>query len=207
MAILEGMASSRPPHRHRVVGEVPTVVLDNQSGILLPPEDPWPLLATAITSLLRNPAERQRLGNAARKRIEDEFSAARMTADYLRAPTSKPSPLRKKSREPAPTAKGLHDGSVGDRAVLHGISLTRSLQGRRRFNRRLNLLLPRCYVLLQSRNQARPWHPGRSRQVSSATPAAPNPQAARVHPQSVRAHSPLSLRAAPTSFTCNTCRC
>ena len=82
MAILEGMASSRPLIA-TAVGEVPTVVLDNQNGILLPPEDPG-ILATAITSLLRNPAERQRLGTAARKRIEDEFSAARMTADYLR---------------------------------------------------------------------------------------------------------------------------
>jgi glycosyltransferase involved in cell wall biosynthesis len=82
MAILEGMASSRPLIA-TAVGEVPTVVLDNQNGILLPPEDPE-LLANAITTLLRNPAERQRLGNAARKRIEDEFSAARMTADYLR---------------------------------------------------------------------------------------------------------------------------
>jgi glycosyltransferase involved in cell wall biosynthesis len=82
MAILEGMASSRPLIA-TAVGEVPTVVLDNQNGILLPLEDPQ-LLANAITSLLRNPAERQRLGNAARKRIEDEFSAARMTDDYLR---------------------------------------------------------------------------------------------------------------------------
>jgi glycosyltransferase involved in cell wall biosynthesis len=82
MAILEGMASGRPLIA-TAVGEVPAVVINNQCGVLLPPEDPI-LLANAILSLLQNPAERQRLGAAARKRIEEEFSAARMTADYLR---------------------------------------------------------------------------------------------------------------------------
>jgi glycosyltransferase involved in cell wall biosynthesis len=82
MAILEGMASSRPLIA-TAVGEVPTVVLDNQNGILLPPENPE-LLANAIISLLQSPTERQRLGTAARERIADEFSATRMTADYLR---------------------------------------------------------------------------------------------------------------------------
>jgi glycosyltransferase involved in cell wall biosynthesis len=42
------------------------------------------MLASAIVTLLRNPVQRERLGAAARKLIEDEFSAERMTADYLR---------------------------------------------------------------------------------------------------------------------------
>jgi glycosyltransferase involved in cell wall biosynthesis len=82
MAILEGMAS-RLPLVATAVGEVPTVVFDGRTGVLLPPEDPR-LLASAIVDLLRNPAERERLASAARKLIEDEFSADRMTADYLR---------------------------------------------------------------------------------------------------------------------------
>jgi glycosyltransferase involved in cell wall biosynthesis len=82
MAILEGMASSLPLIATRV-GDVPTVVLDGQTGVVVPPENAA-LLASAIVSLLRNPAQRKRLGAAARKLIEDEFSAKRMTADYLR---------------------------------------------------------------------------------------------------------------------------
>jgi glycosyltransferase involved in cell wall biosynthesis len=82
MAILEGMASGLPIVA-TPVGDVPTVVLDGRTGVLVPPED-VPLLASAIVTLLRNPAERERLGSAAKKLIEDEFSANQMTVDYLR---------------------------------------------------------------------------------------------------------------------------
>jgi glycosyltransferase involved in cell wall biosynthesis len=82
IAILEGMAS-RLPLIATAVGEVPTVIVDGRTGVLLPPENAE-LLASAIVALLRNPSERERLGVAARKLIEDEFSANRMTADYLR---------------------------------------------------------------------------------------------------------------------------
>jgi glycosyltransferase involved in cell wall biosynthesis len=81
MAILEGMAS-RLPLIATAVGAVPTVVVDGSTGVLLPPENSE-LLASAIVDLLRSPAEQERLGDAARKLIEDEFSADRMTADYL----------------------------------------------------------------------------------------------------------------------------
>ncbi len=82
MAILEGMASSLPLIA-TPVGDVPTMVHDGQTGVMVPPENAA-LLASAIVTLLRNPAQRERLGAAARKLIEDEFSADRMTADYLR---------------------------------------------------------------------------------------------------------------------------
>jgi glycosyltransferase involved in cell wall biosynthesis len=82
MAILEGMASGLPLAA-TAVGAVPTVVFDGRTGVLLPPEDPQ-LVASAIVKLLRDSTERKRLGAAARKLIEDEFSAARMTDDYLR---------------------------------------------------------------------------------------------------------------------------
>jgi glycosyltransferase involved in cell wall biosynthesis len=82
MAILEGMASSLPLIA-TPVGDVPTVVHDGSTGLMVPPENA-PLLASAIVTLLRNPVQRERLGAAARKLIEDEFSAERMTADYLR---------------------------------------------------------------------------------------------------------------------------
>jgi glycosyltransferase involved in cell wall biosynthesis len=82
MAILEGMAS-RLPLVATAVGEVPTVVLDGCTGVLVPAED-VDSLAAGIVGLLRDPEKRMRLGAAARQRIEDEYSAERMTADYLR---------------------------------------------------------------------------------------------------------------------------
>lgn len=81
MAILEGMASSLPLIA-TAVGDVPTVVRDESTGLLVPPEH-VELLAAAIVGLLRDPERRERLGTAARRLIEDEFSAERMTAEYL----------------------------------------------------------------------------------------------------------------------------
>lgn len=82
MAILEGMASGLPLIA-TPVGEVATVVRDGESGILVPTED-VARLSAAIALLLRDPARRAQLGAAARQRIQAEYSAERMTADYLR---------------------------------------------------------------------------------------------------------------------------
>ena len=82
MAVLEGMASGLALVA-TAVGEVPTVVEDGRTGILVPPGDAGQLSA-AIIELLHNPEKRRRLGNAARHLIEEEYSATRMTADYLR---------------------------------------------------------------------------------------------------------------------------
>jgi len=81
MAILEGMASGLPLVA-TAVGEVPTVVSEG-TGVLVPADDVGALTA-GISELLRDPERRARLGAAARKLIEDEYSAERMTADYLR---------------------------------------------------------------------------------------------------------------------------
>lgn len=82
MAILEGMASRRALVA-TAVGAVPTVVEDGLTGMLVPAEDA-PALAKAIVGLLRDPERRQQLGAAARKLMEEEFSAERMAEDYLR---------------------------------------------------------------------------------------------------------------------------
>jgi glycosyltransferase involved in cell wall biosynthesis len=81
MAILEGMASSLPLVA-TAVGEVPTIVLDRRTGILVRAENP-DVVAEGILELLRDPAMRKRFGAAARKRVEEEYSAVRMTNDYL----------------------------------------------------------------------------------------------------------------------------
>jgi glycosyltransferase involved in cell wall biosynthesis len=82
MAILEGMAS-RLPLVATAVGEVPTLVRNGRTGVLVPSEDA-DLLAAGILELLRESGKRTRFGMAARQLIEEEYSAARMTADYLR---------------------------------------------------------------------------------------------------------------------------
>jgi glycosyltransferase involved in cell wall biosynthesis len=82
IAILEGMAS-RLPLVATAVGEVPTVIQGGRTGVIVPSEDPE-LLAAAIIELLRDTIKRKRLGSAARQLVEDEFSARRMTDDYLR---------------------------------------------------------------------------------------------------------------------------
>lgn len=82
MAILEGMASGLPLIA-TAVGDVPTVVRNEQTGVLVPAEDVG-ALSGAMVGLLRDPERRKRLGTAARRLIEDEFSAERMTAEYVR---------------------------------------------------------------------------------------------------------------------------
>lgn len=82
IAILEGMASGRALVA-TAVGAVPTVVADDRTGVLVGAEDER-ALASAIVGLLRDPARRERLGAAARRLMEDEFSAERMAEDYLR---------------------------------------------------------------------------------------------------------------------------
>ena len=82
MAILEGMAS-RLPLVATAVGEVPAVVVDNVTGLLVAAEDVEGL-AAAIGKLLRDRGLRERLGGAGRLLVEEKYSAARMAADYLR---------------------------------------------------------------------------------------------------------------------------
>jgi glycosyltransferase involved in cell wall biosynthesis len=81
IAILEGMAS-RLPLIATAVGDVPTVIIDGQTGILVPSED-VETLASAIIKLLQDQPQRNRLATAARHHIEQEYSAQRMMADYL----------------------------------------------------------------------------------------------------------------------------
>lgn len=81
MSLLEGMASRRPVVA-TAVGEVPAVVQDGRTGLLVPAED-VEALAKAIAGLLRSPARRERMGAVARAFVEAEFSAARMTEDTL----------------------------------------------------------------------------------------------------------------------------
>ncbi len=77
-AVLEAMACGRAVVATRA-GGLPEVVVDNETGLLVPPHDD-PALASAIARLLRDDARRQALGQAGRARVEQEFSAERMVA-------------------------------------------------------------------------------------------------------------------------------
>ncbi len=69
IAILEGMASGLPIVA-TAVGEVPSLVSTAKTGVLVPPEDPESL-ASAIATLLQNPAEQttsRRRGKKAHRR-------------------------------------------------------------------------------------------------------------------------------------------
>jgi glycosyltransferase involved in cell wall biosynthesis len=61
------------------VGEL--VGPDGAAGILVPPGDPG-ALAHALGSLLDDPARREALGAAARRRIESHFPLTRMLDAY-----------------------------------------------------------------------------------------------------------------------------
>ena len=76
--ILEAMALSRPVVATAVGGN-PELV-SPETGRLVPPQHPE-ALARTIVELLRNPVERRALGAAARRRIEERFSLARMVRE------------------------------------------------------------------------------------------------------------------------------
>jgi len=81
IAILEAMAGGLPLVA-TAVGDVFNVVRDGETGILLPTGDPG-ALASAIVDLLRNREKRRRLGSVARQLVESQYSAERMSNDYL----------------------------------------------------------------------------------------------------------------------------
>ena len=81
MALLEGMASGLPLVG-TTVGEVSTLVHEGQTGLLVPPDDPA-RLADAILELLRAPERRAAMAAGGRRLLNEQYSAIRMTADYL----------------------------------------------------------------------------------------------------------------------------
>ena len=86
ITLLEAMATSLPILATSV-GEVPSLIRDRQTGLLVPPND-IDALAAALHILLTDPALRQHLGENARDLVETSFSARQMTANYRHLYTS-----------------------------------------------------------------------------------------------------------------------
>ncbi len=80
VAVLEAMAA-RVPVVATAVGGTPEVVDDGVTGWLVPPRDVT-ALARRIGELLSDATARRRMGEAARRRIEEEFTFARMSEQY-----------------------------------------------------------------------------------------------------------------------------
>lgn len=81
LALLEAMLCARPIVA-AAVSAVPEIVVDGETGILVPPED-VDALAGAITSLLDDPARAAALGEAGAVRARAELSVARMVERTL----------------------------------------------------------------------------------------------------------------------------
>jgi glycosyltransferase involved in cell wall biosynthesis len=81
LALLEAMRARKPIVATDVSG-TREVILDGETGLLVPPGDAQGL-AEAVLEVLRNPAEAQTMAHRARKRVETEFSAEAMTKRYL----------------------------------------------------------------------------------------------------------------------------
>ncbi len=78
---LEAMICGKPVVASRV-GGVPEIVLDGETGLLVPGEDA-PALARSLDALLADPARAQALGKAGRERAWSQFTWARIADQYF----------------------------------------------------------------------------------------------------------------------------
>lgn len=81
LVVLEAMAQGKPVVA-TAVGGTPELVVDGETGILVPPGD-VAALARALDGLLRDPERARRMGEAGRSRVEREFTLAASTARVL----------------------------------------------------------------------------------------------------------------------------
>lgn len=72
LAVMQPMAAARPVVGSRV-GGIPEMIVDGESGLLVPPSDEA-ALAEALRRLLLDPALARRLGDAARERVAVMFT-------------------------------------------------------------------------------------------------------------------------------------
>ena len=190
MAILEGMASSLPLIA-TAVGEVPTVVLDGRTGVLASsrrPRPPGVRNRRSPAKSRRTAAPRSRGKKANRRRVLRRPHDGRLSPRLRKGVAAGKD---KVSHAPAP--RGLHDGSLGDRALLHRVSLA-ALSSTERVDLTVGsisyYLDPTCFS-----SRGIKLDPGLLDVVGkfpSATTAAQSPQAPGVDPQSLRPHRALS---------------
>ena len=81
-SLLDAMAAARPIVATRT-GGIPEVVVDGETGLLVPPRD-HQAMADAIARLLNDHELRHRMGDAGLSRVRQKFSAERMVQSTLR---------------------------------------------------------------------------------------------------------------------------
>jgi glycosyltransferase involved in cell wall biosynthesis len=82
VALMEAAACGRPAVASRLSG-IPELVVDGETGILVPPGDAG-ALADAIERLAADPAARERMGRAARARVMREFELVSSARELAR---------------------------------------------------------------------------------------------------------------------------
>jgi glycosyltransferase involved in cell wall biosynthesis len=100
-ALLEAMAANLAVIATAVGGNLDAIV-DNESGILVPPRDPS-ALAAALARLASDPDTRRRYGDAARRRVEQRFALERCVERYEKLYRAMSEP------DPRPVAEILAD--------------------------------------------------------------------------------------------------
>ena len=80
ISILEAMAVGLPVVA-TAVGGTPELVMDNETGLLVPSQDPE-ALGNAIYKVLSDSETAARLGDAGRKRIQERYDLEKITRDY-----------------------------------------------------------------------------------------------------------------------------
>jgi glycosyltransferase involved in cell wall biosynthesis len=79
LVLLEAMAAGRPIVASRVA-TIPEVVLDGETGLLVPAGDPL-ALADALARLAADPDLASQFGEAGRERVRRQFSIEKMVGD------------------------------------------------------------------------------------------------------------------------------
>ena len=79
LVLLEAMAAGKPIVATRV-GAIPEVVVDGETGVLIPAGDPL-ALAEGLSRLAMEPGLARQLGDAGRERLRRRFSVEKMVGD------------------------------------------------------------------------------------------------------------------------------
>ena len=100
-SLLDAMAAGKPIVA-TTTGGIPEVVVDGETGFLVPPRDDR-AMADAIITLLKDSAQRAQMGAAGLARAQSKFSAERMLQETLRV--YKRVAIKGHEEQPAPDAR------------------------------------------------------------------------------------------------------
>ena len=78
LALILAMGAGRPVVATRIAG-IPEVIVDGQTGLLVPPGDSA-AIGAALARLCGDPVQRRRMGTAARDAVRDRFGADAYTS-------------------------------------------------------------------------------------------------------------------------------